>query len=228
MHSFTKAMLLGMAVAATARPQRTHAKRDTCMLNTVSSTSPSDIEASINQWNLDVTNVNNFLNDVASGVVTGGSTLQQRAMEAFNFAQDEPCQLQTLANIVSASQGELVSSARLAAVKSQCLMKEQNTIAYQCAIGDLQNVFGTHVLTNLQNIISNPNSTAVVSAAVSDINVFRCCNVLPDASILWLDSAVFAGISNEVPTCAGRPNACSSISCQESCQVDNGDFGATC
>jgi hypothetical protein len=107
-------------------------------------------------------------------------------------------------------------------------MKEQNTIAYQCAIGDLKDVFEIHVLDNLQNIVSNPNSTAVVSAAVDDINNFRCCNVLPDASILWLDSAVFAGISDQVPTCANRPDACGSISCQTSCQVDNGDFGAAC
>ena len=111
MHSYTKAMLLGMAVAATARsrPQRTHVKRDTCLLDTVVSTSASDIAASINQCNNDVNTVNSFLNDAASGALPTGADLQSRTITVFDSAQDEPCQLQTLANIIQASNAELVS-----------------------------------------------------------------------------------------------------------------------
>ncbi len=220
-------MLLGMAVAATARP-RAHVKRDTCIVDTVALPGTSDIQAAITSWNNDVNNVNSFLNDAQNGLLPTGDALQQRASDVLASASDEPCQLQTLANVVTASNGELVSSPRSTAVHTPHLTNDQNTIAYQCAIGDLENVFQTHVLFNLQQIVDNPDSADIVSGAVADINLFRCCNVLPDASILWLDSAVFAQISDEVPTCAAREDACANISCGTSCRVDNGPFGPGC
>ena len=62
--------------------------------------------------------------------------------------------------------------------------------------------------------------------AVEDINNFRCCNVLGDASILWQDSAEDNGIGNEVNVVAPFPNACSAITCTNQCSTeDNGGFG---
>ena len=51
------------------------------------------------------------------------------------------------------------------------------TDAFECAGQDLMNVFGTHVLDNLNTIISDPADTGAVQTAVDDINSFRCCNV---------------------------------------------------
>lgn len=208
MHSFTQALVLGMAAAATAYPRSGRImKRDTCILDTVIDPATStEVAASINQWFSDVTTVNSFLNDVASGAQGLGTSIQQRASSVFVSAADEPCQLKTLSSI-SDLQGV--------------------TDAFTCAVSDLEDVFELHVLDNLQNIINNPNSTSVVTAAVQDINNFRCCNVLPDASILWLDAADDSGISNQVPTCAPREDACSSITCQPSCALDNGVFGSS-
>lgn len=54
----------------------------------------------------------------------------------------------------------------------------------------------------------------------------RCCNVLTDATIIWLDNAADSGVVGTVPTDAAREDACSSISCNHACTgLDNGGSG---
>ena len=91
--------------------------------------------------------------------------------------------------------------------------------AFTCAVQDLMNVFQIHVLDNLMNIIANPDDDTTVQTAVDDINAFRCCNVLPDADILWLDSAADNGIVGQVTITAGRENACANIICTPFCKT---------
>lgn len=55
----------------------------------------------------------------------------------------------------------------------------------------------------------------------------RCCNVLPDATILWTDAAEEDGVGNIVNKVAPLPNACATIDCSgvtECNTKDNGGF----
>ncbi|KAH0370973.1 hypothetical protein KCU65_g2208, partial [Aureobasidium melanogenum] len=165
---------------------------DVCMLDSVTNNpSSDDIKASIEQWNIDVNTVNAFLNE-ASGL-SHGMQLQNATMQTLLFAQDEPCQLKTLI-----SNSDFIGG---------------GTDAFNCAAMDLMTVFDTHVLQNLRTIIMSPSDSDVITHAISDINTFRCCNVLPDAKILWLDSATDAGIADQVNNTPGLEDACANIDC---------------
>jgi hypothetical protein len=207
MKSFTSAAVLGLAVAASARPSpsRMSRRQDQCIVDTVTGTNDVNVVSnSINQWFNDVITVNNFLNTFST--LNSSTAVQQAAQTALLSAQDEPCQLMTLT-----STSDLGSDV---------------TAAFECAGQDLMRVFGDHVITPLNTIIGNPSDSAGVQAAVQDINDFRCCNVLSDASILWLDNAADNGLVGSVPTQAPAPNACASISCSQACtSLDNGVFG---
>ena len=195
--------LLGISALSSASPVK---RQNTCIVQTVINPSTDDVAASINQWNNDVITVNAFLNNADSLIAANDpDALTSAAMTALNNAQDEPCQLMTLASQPDFSTGPP---------------------AFTCAVQDLMNVFGTHVLDNLMTIIANPADTDSVQMAVDDINAFRCCNVLPDAEILWLDSAADNGIADQVPIAAQRENACANIQCTPFCRTqDNGSFG---
>ncbi|KAG9525659.1 hypothetical protein KCV07_g1183, partial [Aureobasidium melanogenum] len=183
--------LIAITTTATAIKSRRQAA-DVCMLDSVTSNpSSDDIEASINQWNIDVNTVNAFLNQ-ASGFAHG-MEIQNATMQTLLFAQDEPCQLKTLI-----SNSDFVGG---------------DTDAFNCAAMDLMTVFDTHVLQNLRIIIMSPSDSDIINHAISDINTFRCCNVLPDAKILWLDSATDAGIADQVNTTPGLEDACANIDC---------------
>ena len=201
MKSFAAALALASAVTASSLLAR---QDNGCIRDTVATPSTADIQNSIEQWNTDVVAVNDFLN---SALGLDSQTLGTKATAALANAKDEPCQLQTLANDAN--------------------FDGFATDAFTCAVGDLQVVFGDHVITNLNTIISDPTNTAAVHAAVQDINFFRCCNVLPDADILWTDAAEEATLFGQVPTTAQRPDACSSIDCSgvTGCITkDNGSF----
>ena len=70
-------------------------------------------------------------------------------------------------------------------------------------------------------IINFPGREEIVKNAVQDINNVRCCNVLPDVDLLWLDSADLEGISNRVPITAQRENACKNFDCTGRCKAKN-------
>jgi hypothetical protein len=118
------------------------------------------VRASITQWDIDVKTVNKFLN-AAPGLIGNTDALLSQTKMALTNAQDEPCQLMTLA-----SQKGIIG-----------------VPAFDCAVQDLMNVFEVHVLDNLNQIISTPDDTRLVQAAIDDVNAFRCCNVLPDVSL---------------------------------------------
>ncbi|KAK4550305.1 hypothetical protein LTR36_003272 [Oleoguttula mirabilis] len=212
MKSFTAALVLALAAAATAAPSSRlrSAKRQsgTCLLDTVSNNpSVQDIENAINQWNDDVNTVNAYLNDF--GNLAGPDAIVSATQQVLLSAQDEPCQFATLT-----SNSDFVGGSV--------------TAAFDCANTDLGLVFKEHVLDNLNTIIQNPSDPPTFNAAVGDINFFRCCNVLPDADILWRDSAEDNGLGLSVNTVAGRPDACASIDCTgiDDCKaLDNGAFG---
>ncbi|SMR48866.1 unnamed protein product [Zymoseptoria tritici ST99CH_1E4] len=204
MYTSTTAVLAIALAASTTLAAPSQAKRQTapCMLNTVNNPSTNQVASSINQWNADVDAVNTFLNTALTLPV---SELGAAAQNAFNFAQDEPCQLMTLASVPAIG-----------------------TAAFTCAVSDLTNIFKPRVLDNLQSIINKPTDTAAVHAAVNDINLIRCCNVLPDATILWTDTAEDSGIGGTVQTVANRENACATVDCSAQTPVcasmDNGSF----
>lgn len=206
MHFSTLTAILACAASITtaaAAPSAKHRRQnaDTCMLDSVTNNpSADDAKAAIDQWNTDVNTVNDFLNSVGNFAL--GMELQNATMQTLLFAQDEPCQLKTLISNSDFQGG--------------------STDAFNCASMDLMMVFETHVLDNLRSIINMPNDADVVNNAVNDINIFRCCNVLPDADILWLDSATDNGISDQVNFTAGRENACDNIVC------DNVSTAANC
>jgi len=196
MKSFATIAAISLATVAAAHPDALRTRQaDTCIVDTNNLPSQTDIVNSINQWNDDVNNVNSFLNAFADGTV---SDVGSAASTALLSAQDEPCQLSTLSNLEAANGFPF---------------NPNDGTDFACAVNDLGAVFGDHVISNLNKIIADPFNTDSVNAAVGDINFFRCCNVLPDASILWLESAEDNGSFGSVPTVAGRPNTCSSIDC---------------
>ncbi|KAK3714024.1 hypothetical protein LTR37_008053 [Vermiconidia calcicola] len=177
-------------------------RHSTCIVDTVANPNTDQLTASINSWFNDVVAVNSFLNGVADGSITD---LGSAAPSALVNAQDEPCQLATLSSTADLNPG---------------------TDAFDCAVADLERVFGDHVIAKLNTIFSNPNATTTVQAAVDGINSFRCFNVLSDATIIWLDNAAESGLVGSVPTDAPREDACSSITCTHaSTALDNGPIG---
>ncbi|KAI5196455.1 hypothetical protein E4T39_07778 [Aureobasidium subglaciale] len=197
MHFSTATTVLAFAASITAVAAGPNGKyrrqaADACMLDSVTDNpSADDAKAAIDQWNIDVNTVNAFLNE-ASGLAHG-TEIQNATMQTLLFAQDEPCQLKTLISNSDFAGGD--------------------TDAFNCASMDLMMVFDTHVLQNLKSIIMMPSDADVIAHAISDINTFRCCNVLPDANILWLDSATDNGISDQVNFTPALEDACASIDC---------------
>lgn len=73
-------------------------------------------------------------------------------------------------------------------------------------------------------LLFNLTTSEVVLSADTTI---RCCNVLPDATILWTDAAEEDGVGNIVNKVAPLPNACATIDCSgvtECNTKDNGGF----
>lgn len=147
--------------------------------------SSSLVLTALQNWNNDVNTVNNFV-DTASGL--SGDALQSAATTALFAASNEPVDLSILNCIAIVASNEAAQ------------------------LMDLMNVFG-RVVTGLQTIITNPNDANTVGSALSSINLTRCCNVLPDLSILWPDAANQEGISNQVNTAVPTPAVCSSVTC---------------
>ncbi|KAF7198634.1 hypothetical protein HII31_00373 [Pseudocercospora fuligena] len=197
---YTAIFTLALAASASARPGK---RQSSCITDTVNNPNQQQIIDSINQWNSDVNNVNNFLNTAHT---LSGSDLSSAANNALISASDEPCQLGTLSSI-----------------------SDIGGDAFTCAVNDLKNIFGTHVLDNLNKILSNVDDTSAVTDAINDINLFRCCNVLPDADILFTDASESDGAGDSVQKTAGRPDACASINCAKAnpkcVEQDNGEFG---
>lgn len=190
-------VILALTAITSAVPLRR--RQNACIVDTVLNPSVTQIEVSINQWNVDVNNVNAFLNNASTLIAANNSAaLGAAASSALTNAEDEPCQLMTLA-----SQPDLTGLPD----------------AFSCAVTELMSVFSPQVITPLMDIVANPGDTNTVTSAVATINQARCCAVLPDVSILWLDSADDSGISNLVPTVANRENACSTITCSPKCDA---------
>jgi hypothetical protein len=148
MKSFAATLALVSAATASSLLAR---QDNTCILNTVTTPSQSDVQNSIVQWNADVVAVNSFLNVALS---LDSDDLGTQAAAALLNAQDEPCQLGTLTNDGNIDGFGTVD-------------------AFACAVSDLNVVFGPHVIDNLKTIIQTPTDTAGAHAAVNDINFFR-------------------------------------------------------
>ena len=208
MHPSTITAILAFTSATLARPsQRLRARQTTCLLDTVADPSSTDVENAINQWASDVSTVNLFLDTIEAGGLSDPNDLLAATQAVLISASDEPCQFGTLKNNPDAQGAAVVPK-------------------FACAISDLDSVFGPHVLDNLNAIIADPTNTDTVTNAVADINVFRCCNVLPDVDTLFLDSAVDFGIADQVPLSVPRENACANIQCTPACEgLDNGSAG---
>jgi hypothetical protein len=146
-----KSILATLALASTATASLLLARQNLpCILDTVTTPSQSDVQASIVQWNADVFAVNTFLN---IALTLDADDLGSQAATALLFAQDEPCQLATLSNDAN--------------------IDGFATDAFTCAVNDLGAVFGPHVIDNLNTIIGNSSDMVGAHAAVDDINFFR-------------------------------------------------------
>jgi hypothetical protein len=133
-----------------------------CILDTVSDPDAEQVRLSIGSWNVDVNNVNNFLNNAPNLIANNDlSDLLSQVPGVLNNAEDEPCQLMTLG-----SQSQLMGLIP----------------AFDCAVGDLMNVFMVHVINNLVTI-NGTTDVPTIQNAIDDINNFRCCHVLPDVSL---------------------------------------------
>ena len=194
MKSSSAAAILAFAASVTSSPL--FRRQGTCIVNTVSNPSSTDIVNAINQWAIDVSAVNDYLNTVGS--ITDPNDLLIKTQAVLMNAQDEPCQFKTLKNNPDAS-GPGVQP------------------KFACAVGDLDSVFQLHVLDNLNAIIADPSNTDTVANAVADINIKRCCNVLPDVDTLFLNSAVDFGVADQVPLSVPREDACADIDCVPAC-----------
>lgn len=185
MKSFVAAAtLLALATSSLAAPSSSnlqYGKRQSC-------TEPSQQQVvdAINSWNIDVQQVNAFL-DTTPDLST---TYQNSASLVLQFATDEPFELGTLA----------------------CISGQSD--AATAAVADLMAVFGG-VPTAIQAIQADITAGNLddISTQVQTIGQIRCCHVLPDLDSLWQDSADNEGVSNLVNTVVPRPNQCSSITC---------------
>ncbi|KAJ9610081.1 uncharacterized protein PV06_05398 [Exophiala oligosperma] len=178
-------LALGLIGASAATPSLRFAKRNSPNGCADGVPSQAAIAGAINQWNSDVTTVNDFL-DVATSLQ--GLHLQLQLVVALRAANDEPDQLQILA----------------------CASDVSPSTVAQAAADDLFTGFGPNVLAPLSNILNNPSS---ITQNLQLINQFRCCNVLPDLDTLWSFTAEDDGVANQVPLSAPRPAACASIHC---------------
>lgn len=171
----------------------------TCILPSVTASPTSDdIGKAIAQWNFDVEVVNSFLWS-APFLLGFPKTLQSAAKLAYSYAIDEPCQFTTLQ-----------------AAYSKVDYGSQEF--FNCTVNDLNQHFGD-VLTNLSSIISDPSNALV---AVSAIQANRCCNVIPDVSILFLLTGQ-SGVDNwgayQFPRTPIIPTQCHSYTCPDTCDV---------
>ena len=67
------------------------------------------------------------------------------------------------------------------------------------------NVFGPQVIGNLQGLV---DGTIDLQTAVNAINNVRCCNVLPDAQVLFSEAASTFGLNGMVMTTVPLEMAC--------------------
>lgn len=206
--TITSILLLTAAAGTLASPaaRRGNFKRQDqfagqCILDTVDNNpSDADLQAAIKQWTNDVLTVNDFLNNAASFIDQPDQLLKEATTALFQ-ANDEPCQLKTLAANID--------------------FKDLTSGPVLCAINDLKRVFDDQVLRNLQIIVDNPSDVDAINTAVEKVNLARCCDVLPSLDLLWTgtetDGGFFGldGILGQPP----RPDAClnGSIQCNPIC-----------
>jgi hypothetical protein len=151
--------------------------------------SQADIQNFVNNWNTDVQNVNNFLDEVFVGGLTVGNSddLSNAAQAAQTFAEDEPMELMRLGSLPQLSQQGINAAM------------------------NLMQVFGPRVLDNLQKIINSPGNNQTVTDAVDGINNVRCFNVLPDLCNLWPASFSAVGLDPGTAPLPQFEKACKGI-----------------
>ncbi|KAK8133269.1 hypothetical protein PG999_001442 [Apiospora kogelbergensis] len=125
------------------------------------------------------------VNTINAFVDNAARASSSAAAHALQFAKHEPNDLKVLSRVCGVSD------------------------AYTRAVRDLGQVFGA-VLTNLQAVVDRP---AAAPAAAATINRVRCCNVLPDLDVLWLEAAGAYGVVGQVQTDVPRPGACAAVQC---------------
>jgi len=209
MKTFTNANLLALAAATTAlRPSPASRRQLSERQNTCGIEYPmvDDALAAIAAWNDDVQNVYQLL-DLVNGEFRE-PIIAARTQAVLLFAQDKPCQLKTLINFQQVRGG--------------------GTSAFDCATDDLSANFGDNVVNNLETVMYQAQTGTVdlgyVNDLIEEVNVFRCCAVLPDVDLIWLDSADSASaIGNaSVPITAPRPARCSTVDCTDPRVVNHG------
>ncbi|KAK5724165.1 hypothetical protein LTR17_013546 [Elasticomyces elasticus] len=110
MKSFTAIIIIDLAAAAAAP--------DSCILDTNTKPVNSQIGASIQQWNDDVSFVNAFLDEAAG---FSPDDLHDAADNALTRALDEPCQLGTLTAVVNGASGASLCAFKISLPSSETM-----------------------------------------------------------------------------------------------------------
>ena len=232
-HITTASIPMLMASALAIKHSNPIVKRND--VETVAVPTSDDVKTALEEWEIDVNKVNTFL-DSASANLNNLAQLSSDASDALNnFAMEEPKQLQTLINWFA---NDPNNGGDAAPDAFNCAT---NDLAAGQTIGNVVFNFKSLVTDVFRDVVEDAdagNSDAVANL-LSIVNSYRCCNVLPDLDIIWLDSASSAhlqvaieGVTSGVATKAARPAACSAFDCSKTpgastcAGENNGSFGA--
>ncbi|KAK1753905.1 hypothetical protein QBC47DRAFT_429300 [Echria macrotheca] len=187
----TAAVFLLSSLTATAAPSAAPLGRSEVLESRQTTCNPAptpeQLIDNINGWQVDINNVNSFLN--AFPTINNTLDLQNGAVTALINASNEPTRLAFLAQQCGAC-GSTACDAQ-----------------FQGAVSALMDMF-PKVPTDLSNIANLMN----VQGNVDEINQVRCCVVLPSAQTLFTKTVASLKVTG-VTTFVRLANACAAIRC---------------
>ena len=89
---------------------------------------------------------------------------------------------------------------------------EDCSLEYQDAVGDVYQAI-SRVINNLRDIFTSAPGVDI-AGFVTNINTIRCCNVIPDLTLIWREAAEVKKLVGQVNTTVGTPAVCATIKCQ--------------
>jgi hypothetical protein len=189
-----------------------------------------DVKTALKEWELDVNTVNAFLDGASANLNDLAQLASDAENAASNFAQEEPNQLMTLINWFNNDPNNPDGAG------PEAFNCATNDLASGTTIDNVVLNFQSQVLDAFQSIVDDANAgnSDGVADGLKTVNNYRCCNVLPDLDIIWLDSADSAKLrdfsSDTVAVTAARPQTCNDIDCSgiagasDCASKDNGPF----
>lgn len=170
-----------------------HAQNPFCQGN---NTDPTyfDLGAAIIQWNQDVINVNQYLDNRDNWIHSSQIEQTIATIAARNTALDEPCLLELISNSPFDRPSDVYANST-------------------CAVNTLK----THFPDVIQDLNDFLSGTGTIFSAIADVSAVRCCYVLPALDILWSSTISLASLTGQgIPSSAPRPGSlsCDFYKCQ--------------